>query len=123
MVNYNAGMEQRMECPLVLYSALRHEKFYICYVVKFLLESKYTCYLCVIVIYNRKYVFGLNPIPGIQPLKPLEFAAIKSHKGVMLMRRLLGTPVRMGSGCQENQPCDYSVGTFLHCRRGRGTGR
>ena len=42
-------------------------------------------YICDIVIYNMKYIFGLDLFPETELLKPLEFPSIKTIKVSFLM--------------------------------------
>ena len=60
--------------------------------------------------YNKKYTFGLCPICGTEFLKSFEI----SDTGVFcyVNEVILGTHLRMGAGCQGNQPCDLKVGTL-----------
>lgn len=68
----------------------------------------------VILIYNKKYIF--IPISDTELLKPLEFPMIKARKFLLLCKcGDFGKPLvtlRMGAGHQQNQPCNYRVGTF-----------
>lgn len=75
-------------------------------------ENKTWVNSCEVVIYNRKQIFGLPPIPGTAILKPLEFPVMRVTKVffVTSMTWLLDH-LGMGTGCQGNQP-EIEFGTF-----------
>ena len=62
------------------------------------------------VIYNKKYVFGLPPVPGTELLKHLEFPVIRANRSIFyyVSEVTFGKPLgnlRMGACCQGNKPC------------------
>lgn len=59
------------------------------------------------------------PVFGTEPLKTLGISqAIRAIKVSYCVNEVnLGPQLRMWVGCQENQPCDWRVGTFKQlCR-------
>ena len=64
---------------------------------------------CDIAIYSKKYIYLiLVPVSATEFLKPLNFLGAESHRGVFcyVNEVMFGNHLRMGSGCQGNQPVD-----------------
>lgn len=71
-----------------------------------ILDSSMLWQYVIIVIYNKKYIFGLPPVSGVKLQKPLELSAETKMSFVMLLRWLFELPfdhLRMGPGFRENQ--------------------
>ena len=71
--------------------------------------------VCDIVTCNKKYIFGLHPSFWHRAPKTWNFLCDESYKGVFcyVIGLTLEPHLRMGAGCQENQPCDQKTETFL----------
>lgn len=67
-------------------------------------------YLCDIMTYNTKYIFGLYPTSGTELLKPLVFP-----KTIKVALVTFGKHLSVGSGCQEKRPRDQRVGPASLC--------
>ena len=88
-------------------------KSLVCTTMEYVMGADSVCCIdtkgvCDIVTCNKKYIFGLHPSFWHRAPKTWNFLCDESYKGVFcyVIGLTLEPHLRMGAGCQENQPCD-----------------